>query len=102
MKRGEVWWVNLDPTIGTEINKTRTAVIISNDSSNKFLNRVEIIPLTSNVDACYPSEAIIAFIKKSRIGRIGESYGKIYVLSTCCAPAKNRDSGKPHREKSIL
>jgi mRNA interferase MazF len=59
MKRGEVWWVNLDPAIGTEINKTRPAVIISNDSANKFLNRVQIIPLTSNVENCYPSEAII-------------------------------------------
>jgi mRNA interferase MazF len=59
MKRGEVWWVNLDPTIGTEISKTRPAVILSNDSSNKFLNRVQIIPLTSHVEKCYPSEAII-------------------------------------------
>ena len=52
MKRGEVWWVNLDPSIGTEIKKTRPAVIISNDSANKFLNRVQIIPLTSNVENC--------------------------------------------------
>ena len=59
MKRGEVWWVNLDPSIGTEIKKTRPGVIISNDSANKFLNRVQIIPLTSNVENCYPSEAII-------------------------------------------
>ena len=59
MKRGEVWWVNLDPAIGTEIKKTRPAVIISNDSANKFLNRVQIIPLTSNVENCYQSEAII-------------------------------------------
>jgi mRNA interferase MazF len=59
MKRGEVWWVNLDPSIGTEIKKTRPAVIVSNDSANKFLNRVQIIPLTSNIDNCYPSEAII-------------------------------------------
>ncbi len=59
MKRGEVWWVNLEPAIGTEINKTRPAVIISNDSANKFLNRVQIIHLTSNVEKCYPSEAIV-------------------------------------------
>ena len=64
MKRGEVWWVNLEPTIGTEINKTRPAVIISNDSANKFLNRMQIIPLTSNVENCYPSEAIITLNDK--------------------------------------
>lgn len=59
MKRGEVWWVNLDPSIGTEIKKTRPAVIVSNDSANKFLNRVQIVPLTSNTGKCYPSEAVI-------------------------------------------
>jgi mRNA interferase MazF len=59
MKRGEVWWVNLDPSIGTEIKKTRPAVIVSNDSANKFLNRVQIVPLTSNIEKCYPSEAIV-------------------------------------------
>lgn len=64
MKRGEVWWVNLDPSIGTEINKIRPAIIISNDSSNKYLNRVQIIPLTSNVENCYPSEAIILVNEK--------------------------------------
>jgi mRNA interferase MazF len=59
MKRGEVWWVNLDPSVGTEINKTRPAVIVSNDSANKFLNRVQIVPLTSNIEKCYPSEALV-------------------------------------------
>ena len=34
MKRGEVWWVNFDPSLGGEIKKTRPAVILSNDISN--------------------------------------------------------------------
>ena len=61
MKRGEVWWVNFDPSIGGEIRKKRPAVIISNNAANQFLNRVQVIPLTSNVDKLYPSEAIITF-----------------------------------------
>ena len=47
IKRGEVYWVNLDPTIGTEIRKTRPALIISPDDMNAVLPRVIIAPLTS-------------------------------------------------------
>ena len=64
MKRGEVWWVNFDPSIGGEITKKRPAVIISNDISNKYINRVQVIPLTGKADRLYPSEAIVIFDEK--------------------------------------
>ncbi|HPI78637.1 MAG TPA: type II toxin-antitoxin system PemK/MazF family toxin [bacterium] len=42
MKRGEVWWINFDPSIGGEIRKKRFAVIVSNDASNKIFNQIMI------------------------------------------------------------
>jgi len=59
MRRGEVWWVNFDPSVGGEIRKKRPAVIISNDAANKYLNRVQVAPLTTSVGRIYPSEAVV-------------------------------------------
>ena len=59
MQRGEVWWVEFDPSVGSEIRKTRPAVIVSNDAANRNLARVVVIPLTGNTERLYPGEAIV-------------------------------------------
>lgn len=64
MKRGEVWWVEFDPAIGSEIRKTRPAVIVSNDAANRHLSRVVVVPFTSNTDRIYPGEAVVAVGKQ--------------------------------------
>ena len=59
MTKGSVWWVDFDPSLGSEITKTRPAVIVSNDMANQHLTRVVVIPLTSNVSRVYPGEAVV-------------------------------------------
>jgi mRNA interferase MazF len=60
VRRGEVWWVEFDPSVGTEIRKTRPAVIVSNDAANRNLARVVVVPMTSNTGRLYPGEAVVS------------------------------------------
>lgn len=64
IQRGEVWWVDFNPSVGEEVQKVRPAVVVSNDSSNKALNRVQVVPITSNISKCYPCEAYIEINNK--------------------------------------
>jgi mRNA interferase MazF len=59
-RRGDIYWVSLDPTVGTEIAKTRPAVIVSNDDGNELSARVIVAPTTSsNVTRVYPFEVLV-------------------------------------------
>ena len=61
VKRGDIWLVNLDPTIGHEIKKSRPAVIIQNDLGNKYSPITIIAPITSqNIEKIYPIEVFLA------------------------------------------
>lgn len=58
-KRGDIFWVRLDPTFGSEMQKTRPAIIISNDNGNELSPRVIIAPITSKIGKVYPFEVEI-------------------------------------------
>ena len=59
MNRGEVWWVNFDPSTGTEIKKTRPAVIVSTSVANNKMPRVIVLPVTSNVERIFKCHALV-------------------------------------------
>ena len=59
MNRGEVWWLEFDPALGSEIRKTHPAVIVSNDSANLHLPRLQVIPLSNNMQRVYPIETLV-------------------------------------------
>jgi mRNA interferase MazF len=65
MQRGEIWQVDLDPTRGSESNKLRPAVVVSNDRANSTASRlgrgvITVVPVTSNVTKIYPFQVLLS------------------------------------------
>lgn len=59
-KRGEIWLASLEPVIGSEIGKTRPALIISNDRNNQFADTITVLPITSRTIKIYPFETFLS------------------------------------------
>jgi len=61
LKRGEIYLVNFDPTIGSEIKKTRPALILQNDISNQYSPITIVAAITSQFDSkLYPTEVFLS------------------------------------------
>lgn len=79
MKKFELYPVNLDPTVGAEIKKTRPCLIISPDEMNTYLRTVTIIPLTS-VSRALPTRVLIKATRRS--GLKNDSYAAVDRIKT--------------------
>jgi mRNA interferase MazF len=66
IERGDVYWVKFDPSVGGETQKTRPAIVLSNNLANSVLNRVQVVPITANTDRLYPGEAFISLNAQKR------------------------------------
>jgi mRNA interferase MazF len=79
VRRGEVYWVNLDPTVGTEIRKTRPALVVSPDDLNRALPRVIVAPLASKGAplGCRPALILLDQLRSVDKDRLGARLGAI-------------------------
>lgn len=59
MKRGEIFYANLSPSVGSEVSKRRPVLIVSNNANNRAASTVTIVPITSNVSRVYPFEVLL-------------------------------------------
>ena len=59
MNRGEIYYADLDPTVGSETAKRRPVLIVSNNSNNQAGTTITVVPITSNVSRVYPFEVLL-------------------------------------------
>ena len=71
-RRGEIWWVNLDPTLGSEIKKTRPCVVLGTNILNERRRTVVIIPLSTGPQAAPPLLVPVASAGKSAIAVVDQ------------------------------
>jgi mRNA interferase MazF len=90
MKRGEIWWIELSPLFGGKVGKMQPAIILSNNTFNKIMSRIQVIPMTTRIGTHYPTEVYLevegkpykamidqlatinTFRLKSKIGQVSE------------------------------
>ena len=84
MKRGEIYFADLDPAVGNETKKRRPVLIVSNNANNKAAATITIVPITSNVTKIYPFEV---FLDAKESGLLKNSKAQCHQIRTI---SKNR------------
>jgi mRNA interferase MazF len=60
MRRGEIYYADLSPTVGSQIKKRRPVLIVSNDANNRAASTVTVLPITSKISRVYPFEILLS------------------------------------------
>jgi mRNA interferase MazF len=96
MNRGDIYFANLDPTLGSEIKKKRPVLIVSNNANNKVASTITIVPLTSNTSKVYPFEVLLEAVhsglKKSSKIQCHQirTISKLRITDNCIGRANNQ------------
>lgn len=77
--KGEIYWADLNPTVGSEISKTRPVLIVSNDTNNRHAATVSVLPITSTTEKIYPFEV---FLPKGECSLSNDSKAKANQIRT--------------------
>jgi mRNA interferase MazF len=89
MQRGEILYADLGPKVGSEINKRRPVLIVSNDANNRAASTVTVLPITSNLTRVYPFEVALS---RADTGLPKDSKAQAQQIRTI---AKERITGTP-------
>jgi len=110
MRRGEIYYANLSPVVGSETNKRRPVLIVSNDANNRNAGTITILPITSNVSRVYPFEVLLApedsglpkpsKVQAQQIRTISKQRISGQALALFCH-FKQRKTGNPHLQWSV-
>ncbi len=98
MLKGEIYWADLSPTVGSEISKTRPVLIVSNNVNNQFAATVSILPITSTTAKIYPFEV---FLPKGEGNLTNDSKAKANQIRTIDVQRIGNKIGEISRSKSI-
>lgn len=59
IRKGEIYWIQFEPIIGSEIGKKRPSLVVSNDHNNELADTITVLPITSAMSKIYPFEVLI-------------------------------------------
>ncbi|WP_447006273.1 type II toxin-antitoxin system PemK/MazF family toxin [Saccharothrix isguenensis] len=98
MRRGDIYWVDLEPSLGAEANKIRPAVVVSNDAANRVAGRggrgvVTVVPITSNTAKVYPFQVLL-HAKDCGLGADSKAQAE-QVRTVAAARLRSRIGGVP-------
>ncbi len=96
--KGEIYWANLSPTVGSEISKTRPVLIVSNDINNQYAATVSILPITSTTAKVYPFEV---FLPKDEGNLANDSKAKANQIRTIDKQRIGNKIGKISKSKLV-